>query len=157
MKINEENIFIFIEKKDNELVKAYLLENGIDKKDPEQRTALINAAFYNNVELLNWLVKNKAGLNMQDSIGFTALHFACQEGHIESVKLLLENNADLNIVDIYGNTPAWITIMNWKGGKNFSILKELYIHNADLTIKNKAGNSAIKIIPENIMNQLKVK
>jgi ankyrin repeat protein len=92
---------------------------------------------------------------MQDSTGFTALHFACQEGHIESVKTLLENNANIDIVDISGNTPAWITIMNWRGGKKFPVLKELYTYGADLTIKNKAGNSAINIIPEKIMNQLK--
>ena len=35
------------------------------------------------------------------------------------------------------------------------ILKELYNHQADLSIKNKAGNSAIKLIPEKIMTQLK--
>jgi ankyrin repeat protein len=155
MRINKENIFIAIQQKDNESLKNYLLENGIDLKDPEQRTALINSAFYNNVELLKWLIKNKANINMQDSIGFTALHFACQEGHIESVKVLLENNADIDIVDTYGNTPAWVTIMNWRGGGNFLVLKELYAYGADLTIKNKAGNSAINIIPEKIINQLK--
>lgn len=45
--------------------------------------------------------------------------------------------------------------MHWKGGKNLPILKELYNHQADLSIKNKAGNSAIKLIPEKIMTQLK--
>lgn len=155
MIINEDNLFIFIQKKENEEIKRYLSEVDIDIRDPEQRTALINAAFYNNIDLLQWLIEKSANINAQDSIGFTALHFACQERHIESVKMLLMHNANINIVDKYGNTPAWVTIMNWKGGENLPILKELYKHKADLSIKNNAGNSAIDIIPKDIINQLK--
>jgi ankyrin repeat protein len=155
MKQNTENLFHFIKERENEFVKKYLWEKGINTRDREQRTALINSAFYNNTELLKWLIENKAEINIQDSIGFTALHFACQEGHIESVKILIENNADINLVDVYGNTAAWVTIMNWKGGLNYPILKELYAYGADFTIKNKKGNSVSNIIPENIMEQLK--
>lgn len=154
MIINEGNIFIYIQKKENDSVKGFLTKSGVDVIDPEQRTSLINATFYNNIELMNWLIENGANVDAQDLEGFTALHFACQENYIESVKILLAANANMNIVDIYGNTPSWITIMNWKGGENFPVLKELYRHNADLTIKNKVGKSAIDIIPESIMNQL---
>ena len=155
MMINAENMFLYIQKIENEVLKDFLLKNGIETTDPEGRTALINAAFYNNIDLLEWLINQGADIDAKDYIGYTALHFACQEGHIDSVKLLLLNNADVNIVDEHGNTPAWVTIMHWKGGKNLSILKELYNHQADLSIKNKAGNSAIKLIPEKIMTQLK--
>lgn len=158
MEVNAENMFLHIQKKENEVLKDFLSKNGIETTDPERRTALalVNAAFYNNIDLLEQLINQGANINAKDYIGYTALHFACQEDHIESVKLLLLNNADVNIVDENGNTPTWITIMHWKRGKNLSILKELYNHQADLSIKNKAGNSAIKIIPEKIMAQLKM-
>ena len=130
------------------------MEKGIDIRDKEQRTALINASFYGNETLLEWLLENGADVNTQDTIGFTALHFACQEGHLQCVKILLTGKSNINIPDKYGNTPAWVTVMNWKGGKNFSVLKELYKNGADLNIKNNAGNSAIDIIPQNILEQL---
>ena len=126
MMINAENMFLHIQKRKNEVLKDFLSKNGIETTDPEGRTALINAAFYNNIDLLEWLINQEADINAKDYIGYTALHFACQEGHIDSVKLLLLNNADVNIVDEHGNTPAWVTIMHWKGGKNLSILKEWF-------------------------------
>ena len=155
MKINNDNLFIHIQKQADTVVKDFLSENGIDTKDNEGRTAIINAAFYNNTKLLKWLIENGADINKLDSIGFSALHFACQEGHIESVKILLDNEPNVNLVDNYGNTPAWVTIMNWRGGENFPILKMLYKNGADLTIRNNSGNSAIEIIPQNILDQLK--
>lgn len=60
MVINEDNIFIFIQNKENSSVKEYLLKNGIDIRDTENRTALINSAFYNNIDLLKWLIDNNA-------------------------------------------------------------------------------------------------
>lgn len=155
MNINSDNLFLCIKEKDDESVKKYLLEKGIETRGEERRTALINAAFYDNAPLLKWLLKNGADINAQDTFGFTALHFACQEGCLQSVVILLEKNANVNLVDKYGNTAAWVAIMNWKGGANFPVLKELYKNRADLTIKNNAGNSAIDIIPQEILEQLK--
>ncbi|MFC2720545.1 MAG: ankyrin repeat domain-containing protein, partial [Bacteroidota bacterium] len=93
MMINAENMFLHIQKRENEVLKDFLSKNGIETTDPEGRTALINAAFYNNIDLLEWLINQEADINAKDYIGYTALHFACQEGHIDSVKLLLLNNA----------------------------------------------------------------
>jgi len=154
MNINCANLFFYIEKKENENVKKYLLEKGIDIRDKEQRTPLINASFYGNEALLEWLLENGADIDAQDVNGFTALHFACQEGHLQCVKILLNRKSNINNLDKYGNTAAWVTIMNWKSGENLPILKELYKNGADLNIKNNAGNSAIEIIPQNILEQL---
>jgi len=153
--INDKNLFFLIQEQKDEAVKKYLSEKGIDIKDREERTALINSAFYNNINLLKWLLDNGANINMPDSIGFTALHFACQEGHLESVIILLRKNPNVNLVDKYGNTAAWVTVMNWKGGKNLAVLEELYKYGADLTVKNKAGKAALDIIPREILEQLK--
>jgi ankyrin repeat protein len=154
MAINIKNMFHYIQNNENNVIKDFL-KNNIDIKDPEGRAALINAAFYNNLELLKWLIENNAKIDTQDNNGYTSLHFACQEGNLECVKILLENNININMVDKDGNTAAWVTIMNWNGGKNFDVLKELYKNKADFEIKNKAGNSVNKIIPKEIMEKIK--
>lgn len=155
MQINPNNLFIFIQNKENDKVIEYLRNTEVDIKDEYERTPLINAAFYNNVELLEWLIKNRADLNAADNIGFTALHFAAQEVSTESLKLLVKFGANLNKKDIYGNTPTWVAVMNWKAGKNFDNLKILENNGADFTIKNNAGKSASEIIPKKIMIELK--
>jgi ankyrin repeat protein len=155
MNINSDNLFLFIQNKENEQVMEYLSGGRIDIKDEYGRTPLINAAFYNNVELIDWLVRSGAHINAADNIGFTALHFAAQEANTESLKLLIEHGADLNRKDIYGNTPAWVAVMNWKAGKNFDNLKALVNSGADLSLKNNAGRSAAEIIPAKIMSDIK--
>ncbi len=54
MEVNAENMFLHIQKKENEVLKDFLSKNGIETTDPERRTALalVNAAFYNNIDLL---------------------------------------------------------------------------------------------------------
>ncbi|WP_312076438.1 ankyrin repeat domain-containing protein [Chryseobacterium sp.] len=155
MNINFNNLFIFIEKKQNDIVKSFLNENGIDKKDEFGRTPLMNASFSNNTELISWLLENGAEVNAKDNKGYTALHFAAQEAHDDSVNILLNNNAEINAQDENGNTPTWVCIMHWKGGKNMNNLRLFYQKNADLDVKNNAGRSAKDIIPEKIFIDLK--
>lgn len=152
--MNINNLSLFIQNGNNEQVKSFLQNNGIDIKDEFGRSPLLNAALYNNVSLMRWLLKEGADINLKDNNGYTALHFAAQEAHNESLSLLLANNASVNAIDTNGNTPAWICIMHWKGGKNLNNLKLLYQNNADLSIKNKANKSAKEIIPEKIILQL---
>lgn len=153
--MNTNNLFIYIQKRDNNSVKAFLLENGIDIKDEFGRTSLVNSALYNNVELIDWLLDNGADIDSTDNNGYSALHFAAQEANNESLSLLIKKKANINIQDIHGNTPAWVCIMNWKGGGNLTNLKTLYKNGADLTIKNNAGRNAKDIIPEKILSKLK--
>lgn len=154
MEVIANKLFMLISKKKNDEVKDFLSKNGIDIKGEDKRTPLIHAAFYNNTELMEWLLENKADINAADRNGYTALHFACEKGYNSAVKLLISKGANLNKPDFYGNTPAWIAITYWKQGQNLPILRELYQHNANLSIKNNAGYSALDILPTNIMNAL---
>ncbi len=112
MKTNINNLFIFIQNKNNNSVIEFLNKTDIDLKDELGRTSLLNAAFCNNVDLMKWLIENGADINATDNEGYTALHFAAQEAHEDSLNLLVKNKADLNIQDEHGNTPAWVCIMN---------------------------------------------
>jgi ankyrin repeat protein len=104
-----------IEKQENEEVKKILSETGIDAGDSYIRSALVWAAFYNNTNLLVWLLDNQADVNHQDRNGYSALHFAAQEKNEVVVKILLEAGAQIDIMDIYGNTPLWTAIFSAKG------------------------------------------
>jgi ankyrin repeat protein len=99
----------------NENVKKLLLEVGIDALDSYQRTSLIWTSFYNNTELLKWLIDNQANINHRDRNGFSALHFAAKEQCFNAVEILINNKADIELKDSNGNTPLMDAIFNSKG------------------------------------------
>lgn len=154
MALTTDNLFLAIEKNENEDVKQFLLDKGVDIIDEYGRTPLINAAFYDNQELIKWLLDKGANKDFQDNIGYTALHFAAQESHLDSAKILLNNGVNPDVQDIHGNTPSWVTVMNWKGGENFDLLQELTKNNANLEVKNKVGKTTKELIPDEIMTKL---
>lgn len=153
---NINTLFIDIQKGNIDNVKSSLKSKDINITDNFKRTAIMNAALYNQTDIIKWLLENDANIDLQDKNGYTALHFSSQEGNIDSTKLLLSNDANPNIQDIHGNTPAWVAIMNWKGGANFDTLDLLIKNGADLTLKNNANRSALDLIPEPIKQQLKI-
>ena len=153
---NLSNLFMEIKDKKNEEALKILDEAGVDAADNFRRTALMNAALYNNVELVKALIERKANLNLQDKIGYTALHFAAQEAYPEVVKLLLENGADPNLVDKHGNTASWVAYMNWKAGQNKETIQLMVEHKADFHIKNAAGRSLMDIMFDGLKQELQL-
>ena len=129
-----ESLFIDVEKRRNDNVKNILDQVGIDATDGDGRTALIQTAAFNNIELLKWLVKNGADINFQDRIGYTALHFAGQNKYVDIAAYLLESGADPNIRDIHGNTPLWTAIFNSRDEKR--IVRLLLKHGANINLSN---------------------
>jgi ankyrin repeat protein len=110
-----DNLSFDIRDGNNENVKTVLSEVGIDALDGYQRTSLIWASFYNNSELLKWLIDNGANINHQDRNGFSALHFAGKEQCYDTAAILIKNKADLEIKDSNGNTPLMDAIFNSNG------------------------------------------
>ncbi len=68
------------------------------------RTALMNAAEYNQPEALRLLLYAGAQVNAADHLGLTALMLAARKGHFECVKDLLEAHADTEKSDLDGTT-----------------------------------------------------
>lgn len=110
-----DDVPFLIEKQNNEQVKRILAETGINAGDGYLRSALVWAAFYNNTELLVWLIDNKADVNHQDRNGYSALHFAGQEKNEAAAEMLLDAGADPNVTDSHGNNPLWTAVFNAKG------------------------------------------
>lgn len=154
MIINKDNLFIQIQKKENDSVKSFLQENSIDIEDEYSRSPLINAVISGNTDLIKWLIEKDADVNKRDTNGWTALFFAAQEADAETVRLLLEHDADPNIQDNHGNVAAFTILRKWKGGKNFDSLKEIVKHGANLKINNNYDKNPFEIIPESIKSKL---
>ena len=110
-----DNLSYDIRDGNNEIVKKILTEEGVDALDGYRRTSLIWTAFYNNTELLKWLIDNGANINHQDTNGFSALHFAVKEQRFEATDILINNKADLELKNSNGNTPFMDAIFNSKG------------------------------------------
>ena len=128
-----------IQNGDNEKAKQLLSEVGIDACDSYLRTALIYSTFYDNMDLLAWLIDNGANINHQDRNGYSALHFAGQEKKLRPAKLLVDKGANLELEDIHGNTPIWNTIFNSKGDTQ---IVDFYIaKGANLNHVNKHGKT----------------
>jgi ankyrin repeat protein len=70
-------------------------------------TALMAAARYGRVDVVNRLLEQKANVNARGKQGVTALMLAAENGQVEIVKLLLKKNADPNLEDQTG----WTALM----------------------------------------------
>lgn len=73
-----------------------LIEHGIDihQKDVSGRTALFNAVYANNLEVIQLLISAGSEVEIQDNIGLTPLMIACRFGGISVVRRLLENGGN---------------------------------------------------------------
>lgn len=96
---------------DFELAKQ-LIKDGANVNEEDQRpvigdgmTALHYAAFWNDTELIQTLVKYGAYVNAQTTNGQTPLYWASNNGNFDSVNTLLKLNADPNIRSAIGYSP----------------------------------------------------
>ena len=113
-----------------------------EEVDRDGRTLLINACFYNRIEIVKFLVSQKANVNSKDKIGNTPLHAAAQEGNIEIIEILLKNGANINEKNNFGNSPLMVVRKIKEPQKTLSILLS---HGADPSQKNNYGYSATDI------------
>ena len=74
----------------NEVFLQNLIDNGADVnyKNYDKKTALTEAASYNNINAVKVLLKNNADVNVQNRGGMTALMSACYNGNLEMTKML---------------------------------------------------------------------
>ncbi|XP_041968079.1 E3 ubiquitin-protein ligase MIB1 isoform X2 [Aricia agestis] len=144
----------------------------IDDAKDDGYTALHLAAFNNHAEVAELLVRGGARLDLQNANLQTALHLAVERQHTQIVRLLIAHGANLNICDKDGDTPlhealrhhtlqqlrrlqdardaqllSGITHAHDKKS-SASIACFLATHGADLTIKNKKGQTPLDLCPD---------
>lgn len=145
--------FIAIEKRDNETVKTLFSEVGIHAVDLDNRTLLLNASFYDNLELVQFALENGANINHQDKNGFSALHFAVQEQHVEIIQHLLGNHINIDLQDQFGNTALWRAVMD---DVSIEIIQLLLQNKANPNLQNNSEVAAIDLVHEEDIELMKL-
>ncbi|XP_017784755.1 PREDICTED: E3 ubiquitin-protein ligase MIB1 [Nicrophorus vespilloides] len=147
----------------------------VDEKKDDGYTALHLAALNNHVEVAEQLVLNgKANMDLQNVNLQTALHLAVERQHTQIVRLLVREGANLNIADKDGDTPLHEALrhhtlsqlrqlqdvhdvgkllmgLGTQGSdkkSSASIACFLAGNGADLTIKNKKGQTPLDLCPD---------
>jgi ankyrin repeat protein len=138
--------------KNIEEIKQYYEQNhnvidiNFQNKKEKNKGYLHLSVMNQNIELLDYLLKNKANPNIEDKIQITPLHLAVNKDNNEMVILLLGNGANPNSKDEFGITPIYLGIhKNKKALKrnNFVISDTLILFGADLSIKNNNGATVL--------------
>ena len=139
---NQKNIFDAI--KSNNLV--YLQENltseNVDLQDQKGYTPLIMAVYYQQDEIVNFLISKKADICKADFRGNTALMGATFKGSFSSAKILLEQNkCKVDQSNNQGQTALMLASLFAKD----DFVDYLLEQGANPLKKDKAGNSAISL------------
>lgn len=117
------------------------------------------------IELIDYLIDQKADVNWKNPNGFNALHIALAYHNLSKVSLLLirKGNPNVNVVEEkHGNSPIFTAIreygLTWREEQKevnqlrFEIIKGLLNRGAQLNKTNNHGISArkwIERVPEN--------
>lgn len=133
---NFKTIYKIISTNDLDDLEKFINLYGIDnvKSNTHARTFLMFAAIEKNIDIVKFLIKNHADLDIQDKEGFSALHFTIFEEEIEIVSLLVKSGCMVDIKDNQGNTPLWRSVMITDGDSPIS--KFLISAGANIDEKN---------------------
>ncbi|KAF8247661.1 ankyrin [Wilcoxina mikolae CBS 423.85] len=87
-----------------------LLDNGaeLEVHDYNGFTALFDATFANNPDMVALLLDKGADLNARCKLQRTALHVSAERDGVEVIRILLERGADINAKDIHDITPLML-------------------------------------------------
>ena len=152
--INDQNIVDKVREEGREDI-CKLLEQfnvlNITQKEKEEKQQLqlssrltipiIGAAKIGNTEVVKFLLKENADVNIQNEHRVTALMVASQHGHTKIVKLLLKENADVNIQNEHRVTALMVASQHG----HTKIVKLLLKENADVNIQNEHRVTALMV------------
>ena len=111
-----------------------------DTRDPENRTAMMYAAFNGQARIVQALIDAGGDVNAQDNIGASALMFAASAPTgAETVQLLLDNGAKINMVD---NNEHFSALMWAAAEGQAENVKLLLKHKADTTLQDVDNDTA---------------
>jgi ankyrin repeat protein len=88
----------------------------VDATDQHGRTALIFATADGNEEVVQWLIAQKADVNMQSASGWAALHDAANYGHLRIMKMLIDARAVIDMKNNDQETPLMRAVLNGQSG-----------------------------------------
>ena len=118
-----------------------LLEAGanVNAKQPNGKTALIDAVSSGNVKSASFLLKKGADINSKDCFGNTAFRIAITYQHKDCIELLINEGADVNKFPGEGETPLTEASLY----SDASSVKLLLEAGANVNAENWRGHSAL--------------
>jgi ankyrin repeat protein len=117
----------------------------LDIQNREGQTALIVAARYDRIDVVDLLIKAGANLDIQNHEGQTALIVAAVYGHIDVVDLLIKAGANLDSGKDTALSMATFHYHISRRGCYLDIARLLITANANLDIPNFHGYTALSI------------
>ncbi|PHS31844.1 MAG: hypothetical protein COA95_04985 [Methylophaga sp.] len=132
---------------DFEKVKKMVKDNFeiINSQDKYGFSALHNVMSEEQFKIVEYLIKNGANVNIQNSEGISPLHLA---GWPENAELLLNAGAEVDIIDHQGNTPLHIIAEEVDEELGVLVIEYLISKNANKDLKNNAGKTPLNIAIE---------
>ena len=110
----------------------------VDSLNKRGSSPLTLAAYYNNIEVANYLIDKVDNINGNSDDG-TPLMAAVVKGHVEIAKALIEAGADPNLTDANGATALHYAVMF----NNQELASLLMNANASAYMKNNVGQSPL--------------
>jgi ankyrin repeat protein len=104
-------------------------------------TPLIGAAARKHKDVVEFLLANKADINVRSETGMTALAVAARNGDREMADLLIAHGADVNARDKNGDTPLYAAMNQVPWQKDVEVL--LLAHGADPNIDDNEGETPL--------------
>ena len=127
------------------LVVRTLVENGnadINAINYKGKTVLFYGAISNNIEILEYLMRQGAKIDAVDNDGRTALWDASYFSYTEAVEFLLNNGADVEIKGQDGKTTLHFAAEEG----HLSVVKILIeIGNANVNVQNNLGQTPLQL------------
>ncbi len=102
------------------------------------RTALHIVVADRDTPWLNYLISQRANVNLADSQGVTPLMLAVQVGYIEGVEALVAARARVDVANASGETPLIFAVHS----RNTDMMRVLLQASADPDRKDNSGRSA---------------
>lgn len=113
---------------------------NMDKRLDDNQTPLHIASILGHTAIAEYLIKNEADTNVQDSSGSTPLHEAVRYGNVDIMNMLIKAKANVNAQDNLGKTPIMVIMPQDKMDIIYNTLAQ---NNADLNLKDTFGDTLI--------------
>mgnify|MGYP000299444218 CR=1 FL=1 len=94
-----------------------------------------------HLDVLNWLIKFGADVNVRNIDGMAPIHLACGHGHLNVLDKLIDAGAMVNIVNNEGEGPIHIASMSG----NLAVLNRLIEADAKIDLVDNNGQAPIHL------------
>lgn len=114
----------------------------VNAKDAEGWTALLWAAYHNNLEMAKLLITNGASVNSANTDGWTPLLWAAKHNNLDMIKLFVQEGAYIDARNPAGQT-ALLLVLDQDRPK-LEAVKYLVKNGADVALADNWGNTALQ-------------